>query len=115
MLVDASTVPATDLFHLEGSSTINLDSIGTHKISIRYEHELVSDEPASSVVFVVNSGGESFTHHETLAPYSLLGDKKRGRQFVGWRPAAGEYTLTVTVYAGNGALLQIFVSTLAIE
>jgi len=117
MLVDASTFPAVDLYQLNGSA-INLQSIGTDMISIRYEHDLVSDEPPGSVMFAVTGGDGSFTHLETSSPYTLLGDKRRGRKYARWSPAAGVFTLTVNVYAGNvgdGALLQTFVSTLSVE
>ena len=117
-LVDARTSPPTDLLRLESSSTINSGSFGTDKISIRYEYELVSDVPPGSVTFVINGVGGSFSNRERSAPYSLLGDKKQGRKFVGWSPAAGEYTLTVTVHAGSAGdsmVLQTFFCALNIQ
>ena len=112
--------PPTDLLRLESRSTIDLASIGTDKISIWYdrEHELVSGVTPGGVMFVINGVGGSFSHYERTAPYSLLGDKKQGRKFVGWGPAAGEYTLTVTVHACrafDSAVLQTFTSALTIQ
>ena len=115
MLIDASTFPATDLYELNGSSVLYLDSIGTDSISMRFEHDRFSNEPPGSVLFAVNGDDGSFTHLETSAPYSLLGDRRGGRQYVGWNPAAGVFTLTVTAYAGDGTLLRTYVSTLLIE
>ena len=115
MLVDTSTIPASDLYLLDGSP-IYMESIGTRKISIRYEHDLVTNEAPGSVRFDVRgSDGSSFSHVETSAPYSMLGDRKRGRKYIGWSPAAGMFTLTVKVFAGNGAPLQTFVTMLIIE
>ena len=115
MLVDASTFPATDLYELDDSSVIYLDSIGTDSISIRFEHDLSLNEPLGMVLFAVNGDDGSFMHLETSAPYALLGDTQGGRKYVGWIPVAGVFTLTVTAYAGDGTLLQTYVSTLIIE
>jgi hypothetical protein len=116
MLINAGTTPATDLFKLDVYSVIYLDSINTNSISIRYEHDLVFPfERPGSVLFAINGVDESFAHLETSAPYTLRGDKNRGRKYVGWSPAAGEFTLTVTVYDGDGTVGQTFVSTLVIE
>ena len=69
-------------------------------------------------MFVINSVGGSFSNYERSAPFSLLGDKKQGHKFVGWSPAAGEYTLTVTVHAGSAddsAVLQTFISVVTVQ
>ena len=113
MLVDASTVPATDLYLIDGI-TIILASIGTSMISIRYEHTIVSSEPPGSVSFQVTGTGTGFTHVETSAPYTLLGDKRRGRKYTAWSPDAGVYELTVTAFAGNGEVLNQIITTLTI-
>ena len=116
MLINAGTTPATDLFKLDVYSVIYLDSIDTNSISIRYGHDLgFPFKRPGSVLFAINGVDESFAHLETSAPYTLRGDKNRGRKYVGWSPAAGEFTLTVTVYDGDGTVGQTFVSTLVIE
>ena len=117
MLVDASTVPATDL-HLVDGDAIRLTSIGTSKISIRYEYAMVSSEPPASVTFDVTGTGADFSHLETSAPFTLLGDKKRRQKYTAWSPDAGVYELTVTAFAGaagNGEVLHAFVTTLMIQ
>jgi hypothetical protein len=117
MLVDASSVPATDLDLVDGAA-INLASIGTSKISIRYAHAIVSSELPASVLFNVSGTGAGFTHLEGAAPYTLLGDRKHGRKYIAWSPDAGVYELTVTAFAGtagNGEVLNKIVTTLTIQ
>jgi hypothetical protein len=114
MLVDASTVPATDL-HLVTGDAIRLTSIGTSKISIRYEYAMVSSEPPASVIFDVSGTGAGFPHVETSAPFTLLGDKRRKGKYAAWSPDAGVYELTVTAFAGNGEVLNEIVTTLTID
>jgi len=114
MLVDASSVPATDL-HLVTGDAIRLTSIGTSKISIRYEYAMVSSEPPASVIFDVRGTGAGFSHVETSAPFTLLGDKRRKGKYTAWSPDAGVYELTVTAFAGNGEVLNEIVTTLTIH
>jgi len=66
------------------------------------------------------AGGAGFTHVESSAPYTLLGDKKKraGLKYTAWSPDAGVYTLTVTAFAaaaGSGEVLKTIQTTLTIE
>ena len=121
MLVDASSVPATDLHLVNGSAIIlGPTSIGTSQISIRYEHARVSSESPGSVLFNISGTGAGFTHVESSAPYTLLGDKNKraGLKYKAWSPDAGVYKLTVTAFAaaaGSGEVLKIIQTTLTIQ
>lgn len=90
-LIDAKT--DTELNEMEDGLVIDLQEVGTNQINMR---AYTNPEITGSVKFRL-TGAQSYEIFENLEPYALFGNK--GTNYLNWKPAIGDYELTVTPYS----------------
>lgn len=90
-LLNAQT--GDEIGELKDGDQINLAALSTKLISIRAN---TSPDTVGSVVFAL-AGQSAHQQTENLLPYALFGGD--AKQYTGWAPEAGNYTLTATPYS----------------
>ena len=97
VLVDATS--ELDILPIIDGSTIDINSLGTDKFSVR-----VNTTEVTESTYIALSGPRNYSRTENVTPYSLFGDN--AGQYFGRSLPPGSYTITATPYSEdhlNGA------------